>query len=123
MATAIPLPQRNYSFEARAAQHLKDTHSPETLAGVVWTKPPKGAVPILIRDIVLDRTKRPGRLAAPCPICCPNSPKYLQGALAWFPDEGVYRCIGIECIAHLCGEEKAYRVRRNFDKTKKLNAD
>jgi hypothetical protein len=123
MPVAIRLPERDVLFEASAAQYLRDTHSPETLKGVVWSKPPDGAIPVLVRDILLLREKRPDSEAAPCPICCPRTPKYLRGALAWFPEEGVYRCIGIECIARLCGEESAYHVRRNFDKKKALDAD
>jgi len=34
---------------------------------------------------------------ATCPICSPGSPKYFEGALAWFPLEGVLRAIGHEC--------------------------
>ncbi len=35
---------------------------------------------------------------APCPICSPNSPKFLHGGfLVWYPDEGVIRAIGPEC--------------------------
>jgi hypothetical protein len=34
---------------------------------------------------------------ASCPICSPISPKYFEGVLAWFPEEGVLRAIGHEC--------------------------
>ena len=123
MAAMLRWAARDHLFEARAKQILKGTHNPEGLEGVTWHKPLKGAVPVLVFDIVLDRAKRADGRPAPCPICCPRSPKYLNGAFAWFPDEGVYRCIGIECIATLCGADAAYKVRKDFDIAKTLEAD
>lgn len=48
---------------------------------------------------------------APCPVCCPDAPKYLSGVLCWFPEEGVLRCIGRECAAGHFGNERAARAR------------
>jgi hypothetical protein len=123
MAAPHLLPARDPLFEARAVQYLRQHHSPETLAGVKHSRPPKGAVPVLVEHIYLLREKREDGKAAPCPICSPTAPKYLHGALAWFPDEGVYRCIGIECIARLCGADAAYKVRRDYDVAKARAAD
>lgn len=53
---------------------------------------------------------------APCPICSPTAPKYFEGALAWFPKEGVFRAIGRECARSHFGVERynaAIALRRN----------
>ena len=44
---------------------------------------------------------------ASCPVCSPHSPKYFDGALAWFPAEGVLRAIGHECAKTHFGVERA----------------
>jgi hypothetical protein len=123
MATAVRLPERDPLYEARAAQRLRVSHSPETLERVVRTKPPKGQPPILIFEFHLLPERRPDKSKAPCPICSPISPKYFHGALAWFPEEHVYRCIGIECIGRLVGDEVAYRIRKDLRDRKSLDAD
>jgi len=50
---------------------------------------------------------RPDVGMATCPICSPASPKYFEGALAWFPSEGLLRAIGNECARSHFGAVRA----------------
>ena len=89
-------------------EHLRATNCPETFPTICHSRPPKDAQPEWLCDIDIDRSKRPDGDMAPCPICSPNSPKYLHGYLVWFRDEGVIRAIGHECgNEHFVGD--AYR--------------
>ena len=52
---------------------------------------------VFLKRYAINRARRPNGDMAPCPICSPNSPKYLDGILVWYPAEGVIRAIGHEC--------------------------
>jgi hypothetical protein len=51
---------------------------------------------------------------ASCPICSPNSPKYYNGALAWFQRERKVRAIGHECAGSHFGHSKVAAAYRRF---------
>lgn len=119
----LRLAERNPLFEARAKQYLKETASPETLDGLAMSHPLKGQPFILIFYFTLRRELRPDGREAPCPICSPNAPKYFDGALAWFPVEGVYRCIGRECAGHFIGKAQSDAAKREFKERRSRDAD
>lgn len=72
----------------------------------------------ILTEFQIDRKKRPNLDLAPCPICSPFSPKYLNGYLVWFPNERVTRAIGRECRRTV--SNKWDRAQRAF-KIKKQN--
>lgn len=121
MAQAQRVPERDLLLEARVKAHIRNTNSPETAPGLVTSRPLKGQPFIYIIPIHLDRAKRPDGREAPCPICSPHAPKYLDGALAWFPVEGVYRCIGIECAGKHIGRAESENAHRHFRETVRRN--
>lgn len=114
---------RNLSFEARAIEHLRKTHHPESLDGLDWTHAAKEQPFTIIYEINLKPDKRPDRLEAPCPLCSPYSPKYYHGALVWFPSEGVYRCIGWDCAAHHIGRAESENAKREYRERKNRDFD
>lgn len=78
-------------------KHVAATAHPETFPTICTSTPPRDARVEIVAEFTADRSKRPDSQPVPCPICSPNAPKYLEGRLAWFPDEGVIRAIGHEC--------------------------
>jgi hypothetical protein len=107
------------SFEQLAVDHLIKTASPETFPGLDWD-PPKGfQQPVIIREIVLDRRKRPRGdtprdSLAPCALCCPDAPKALKGALVFLPQGECYSWIGHECSSKILGEAQTAQARKVY---------
>src|ERR1700761_7414290 len=114
MAVPQRVAERDVLFEARAKQHIRETHNPESLMGLSWSRALREQPFIFVFDFHLKPEKRPDRREAPCPLCSPKSPKYYHGSLAWFPVEGVYRCIGNECAGHFIGKDEATAARKQF---------
>ena len=81
----------------RFLQHVRETGQPETFPSIDTSKPPRDADMVFLKRFPINRARRPDLDMVPCPICSPNSPKYLDGILAWYPAEGVIRAIGHEC--------------------------
>lgn len=81
----------------RFLQHVRETGQPETFPSIDTSKPPRDADMVFLKRFSINRARRPNLEMAPCPICSPNSPKYLDGILVWYPAEGVIRAIGHEC--------------------------
>jgi hypothetical protein len=114
---------RDTEFERCAKRHLRETHSPETLLGLAWTKAPRDQPYDIVQDFRLQPVKRTDRAMAPCPLCCLHSPKYYEGSLAWFPSEGVYRCIGRDCASHHIGTIEARLARKRYERAQQSEAD
>ena len=75
--------------------HLSETGEPHTWRFHTHEPPPREGVEVLLPNFLLPKRHK-GR--APCPICSPNSPKYLKGHLIWSPDQGTLHAVG-----HCCG--------------------
>lgn len=122
LAVATVFSERDYLFEKQAIDRIRAEHRPEDIAGLRWDKAPKGKPFIRIENFHLERSMREGGLMACCPICSPKTPKYLEGFLAFYPEEGVYRAIGNECsISHVGGEQaraadREYRIRKENER-------
>lgn len=76
--------------------HIRETHTPETLRGVVFTPPPLDIRHEKIGDFTVDPRKRRGRGDVPCSLCSRGQPKFLTGSLLWSED-GHIRTIGNCC--------------------------
>lgn len=68
------------------------------------SSPPKDGPLEIVLDFGIPEHLRAAVGRATCPICSPMAPKYFDGALAWFPNEGVLRAIGHECAKSHFGE-------------------
>ncbi|QXX73786.1 hypothetical protein [Methylovirgula sp. HY1] len=92
-------------FTSRPGKHIIDefkAHVAETGRPDVWryhdpSKPPQDQDFEELCRFSIPEKKRMDVGMASCPICSPISPKYFDGALTWFPKEGVLRAIGHEC--------------------------
>lgn len=72
--------------------------TPHLWYGHTHTPPTKGARVTFLGKYSLPKSHHHRSRWAPCPCCSPRSPKYFhQGLIAWFPDEGVIRCVGDQC--------------------------
>ncbi len=98
--------RRGRRFRERPAQkhveafirHIAETGAPHLWPLISTTTPSSITPPILLQKFRLpDRFRNGLQSRAPCPICCPFSPKYESGYLAWHPDDGLIRAIGHEC--------------------------
>lgn len=76
------------------------------------TTPPRTAeYHEVVPRFVVPESKRAEVGKAACPICSPVKPKYFEGALAYFPDEGVLRAIGHECATSHFGAASVARSK------------
>jgi hypothetical protein len=114
---------RDFAFEAALKQHLRKTSHPESFPGLVCTRPLKNVGFDKIFEFDLKPELRPDREGAHCPICSPDHPKFLRGALAWFPSEQCYRFIGRDCAAHFIGVAQAAQADRDYRARVKHNAN
>jgi len=72
--------------------------TPHLWPGHTHTKPEKGSRVTFLAKYSLPKSHHQPERWAPCPCCSPHHPKYFrQGLIAWFPDEGVIRCVGDKC--------------------------
>lgn len=72
--------------------------TPHLWYGHTHTKPAQGSRVTFLAKYSLPKSHRRRARWAPCPCCSPRHPKYFrQGLIAWFPDEGVIRCVGDQC--------------------------
>jgi hypothetical protein len=80
---------------------------PHEWRGHTHTKPPQGARIVYVDEF--DVAAPAGvEEVAPCPVCCPDRPKYKRaGKIAWFPDERVIRLIGPNCFSTINAEGHA----------------
>jgi hypothetical protein len=107
-------------------EHVRRTAQPETSPTINRSKPRADSRPIYLRRFDVDRAKRPNGDMAPCPICSPNDPKFLNGGyLVWYPDEGVIRAIGPECGDTVFGGDQYAKalVQFNLDERQRRAED
>jgi hypothetical protein len=92
--------------------------TPHLWSGHTHAKPPKGCRVTFLAKYSLPKThRRPRSRWAPCPCCSPHHPKYFKyGLIAWFPDEGVIRCVGDKCYKKM--DPDGYELAMN-----QLNAE
>lgn len=86
---------RKQSFEARPEylkasflEHIFANSRPQDWQYITHAPPPDGEVEILLEGFVLPRENVAIHGPAPCPICSPQSPKYMKGHLLWSPVDG-----------------------------------
>jgi hypothetical protein len=76
--------------------------TPHLWWGHTHTHPTKGSRVTFLAKYSLPKSHHAPDRWAPCPCCSPRHPKYFrQGLIAWFPDEGVIRCVGDQCYKKL----------------------
>ena len=78
--------------------HIRRTHTPESLVGIVFTPPPLHVQHEKIGDFEGDPGKRPYRALVPCSLCSNGVPKFQRGSLLWSGDCFI-RTIGNCCAA------------------------
>lgn len=72
--------------------------TPHLWWGHTHTKPEGGSRVTFLAKYGLPKNHHRREKWAPCPCCSPRHPKYFRhGLVAWFPDEGVIRCVGDQC--------------------------
>jgi hypothetical protein len=82
--------------------HIKKTGQPHAWRHHTHSKPVAGSRIVYIGEFDLPPSHHAADRHAPCPCCCPKSPKfYKNGKIAWFPDEHVIRMIGPDCFQTL----------------------
>lgn len=81
--------------------HIWKTGSPETFETISTTAPPLEGDLVVLTDFHIERSRRSAGDLAPCPICSPTSPKYLDGWLIWCKASRAIYAIGPECGATL----------------------
>lgn len=87
--------------------HVKETGRPDTWEHHDPSKPPPESDFEEITRFAIAEKLRPEVGKATCPICSPHAGKYYEGALAWFPSEGILRAIGHECAKTHFGVQRA----------------
>lgn len=105
-------------------EHVKATGSPETFADIDNTHPTSVDGAEILCNFRVNRTRRAERDLAPCPICSPSSPKFLEGCLVWYPAEAVIRAIGHECSAKIDADwhkrKQAFKAREEQEAREKF---
>src|ERR1035441_8757671 len=76
--------------------------TPHLWSGHTHTTPTKGSHVTFLGKYSLPKSHHRRAKWAPCPCCSLRHPKYFkQGLIAWFPDEGVIRCVGDKCYRRM----------------------
>jgi hypothetical protein len=104
-------PSDDYIERWRA--HIEKTSHPETFEGVSTVRPRdlEGLV-LLSGELKIQSHVREDQEMAPCPLCSPHSPKFMNGLMAWFPLEKTVQFIGHSCAKRHLGEEFTVAERR-----------
>jgi len=111
-STKVFLSRPTPSFIENFKSHVKETGPPETFHGLDHSRPVSHDGAEILAKFGIDRLKRPDRDCAPCPICSPNDPKFLEGCLVWYPKDQAIRAIGRECSAKI--DANWHRRQRQF---------
>lgn len=109
---------------AEFRRHLAETSRPESFPQISTTKPPKdGQVVVLYHPIDINRSRRPDKDMAPCPICSANVGKYLRGGtLIWCEASHAIYAIGPDCSETLWEDgrlNRAVNVYLQAERTKR----
>lgn len=79
-------------------QFIQTKGTPHLWPGHTHDAPQKGSEVTFLGKYTLPETHHRQPNWAPCPCCSPHHPKYFRkGLIAWFPKEGVIRCVGDKC--------------------------
>ena len=116
---STPPTQEDYRIRAGM-----DTHQPENIHGVVWSKPDMSSNEHrIVVKFAIDCKLRPGGEYIPCSMCSGNHPKFLAGSVLWSPD-GWLRVIGHVCAKkeRNFGEARFRELNRRHDQEKRDNA-
>lgn len=90
--------------------------TPHLWWGHTHTKPQPGSRVTFLAKYTLPETHRRRAKWAPCPCCSLRYPKYFrQGLIAWFPTEGVIRCVGDKCYKKMDPEGYALAMKQLND--------
>lgn len=90
-------------------EYIHQSGTPHLWSGHTHTKPTAGSNVTFLGKYALPKSHRRHTLWAPCPCCSLRKPKYFrQGLIAWFPDEGLIRCVGDKCYKRL--DPKGYEL-------------
>lgn len=112
---AAPAPEMIAAFR----RHVAETGSPETFLFISTARPPKeGEVVALHHPVDIRQAIRPHRDMAPCPICSPRAPKYLNGGtLIWCAETKAIYAIGPDCSKSLWSDNRLSRAINRLRRT------
>lgn len=97
-------------------RHVDKTGSPETFDRISTTTPPTTGRLYVVTEFQADKGRRPGGDMAPCPICSPTSPQFLQGLLIWCEATAAIYAIGRCCGAKLWKDGRLDRAISEFNR-------
>ena len=97
-------------------RHITDTGAPETFGRISTTKPPTTGRLNVLTEFNAEKGKRAGGDMAPCPICSPSAPQFLQGLLIWCEATAAIYAIGHDCGAKLWKDGRLDRAVSEFNR-------
>jgi len=98
-------------------KYIAQFGTPHLWWGHTHTTPQKGCRVTFLAKYSLPKSHHAPDRWAPCPCCWLKRPKYFRtGLIAWFPDEGVIRCVGDQCYKKM--DPEGYELA-----IKKLNSE
>lgn len=103
-------------------RHVAETGSPETFDRITTTKPPTIGRLTVVTEFHAEKGKRAGGDMAPCPICSPTAPQYLQGLLIWCEGTSAIYAIGRDCGAKLWKDGRLDKAVAEFSRAEARHA-
>ena len=99
--------------------------TPYTWPGHTHTKPFGPPIQILGEFGIPKERRKDRQLWSPCPCCSPDMPKFKDGLIAWFPEEGVIRLIGKDCFRTISdqADEALTAAMDDYERRKKIRRD
>lgn len=109
-------------FIERWREHIKETGHPETFENVSTVPPADMSnVVVLSGELKVPIMRREDQALVPCPLCCPNSPKFGTGRLLYFPMEKIVAAVGRTCAKRHLGEDYERAVEQYGRETEGRN--